>query len=86
VTVQGERAGTAGELIESPASLVTILLMLVHNFSMNSVTSVDHWMNVLEKEIEDIVVSKHTAHLAHVERILKGTAIILPWADLSNLK
>jgi hypothetical protein len=73
VIIKGERAGPTGSLVDSPATLVTILLMLVHNFSMNSVTSADHWMNILEAEIEDIVVSKHSAHLAHVERILKGT-------------
>jgi hypothetical protein len=73
VIIKGERAGTAVSLVDSPASLVTFLLMLVHNFSMNSVTSVDHWLNTLEAEIEDIVVSKHSAHLAHAERVLKGT-------------
>jgi hypothetical protein len=68
---------------------VTFLLMLVHNFSMNSVTSVDHWMNILEKEIEDIVVSKHSAHLAHVERVLKGTRShvfsVIPWRNYSDV-
>jgi hypothetical protein len=70
--MRGRSAGVAGELTDSPASLVTFLLMLVHNFSMNSAASVDYWLNVLEKEIKDIVVSKHSAHLAEVERMLKG--------------
>jgi hypothetical protein len=74
VIIKGKQAGAAGELTDSPASLVTFLLMLVHNFGLNSVASVDHWLNVLEKEIKDIVVSKHSAHLTEVERILKGSS------------
>jgi len=70
--MSGRGAGVAGEMTDSPASLVTFLMMLIHNFSMNSVASVDYWLNVLEKEIKDIVVSKHSAHLAEVERMLKG--------------
>lgn len=80
VVMSGRNAGAAGELTDSPASLVSFLFMLIHNFSMNSVASVDYWLNVLEKEIKDIVVSKHSAHLTEVERILKG----LYSASLSN--
>lgn len=65
----------AGELTDSPASLVTFLLMMTHSFSMNSGASVDYWISVLEKEIKDMVVSKHSLHLAEVERILKGAEI-----------
>lgn len=70
--MSGRNAGAAGELTDSPASLVTFLLLLIHNFSMNSAAALDYWLNVLEKEIKDIVVSKHSAHLTEVERILKG--------------
>ena len=70
--MRGKRTGVAGELSDSPASLVTFLMMLIHNFSMNSAAAVDYWLNVLEREIKDIVVSKHSAHLAEVERTLKG--------------
>ena len=70
--MRGKRTGVAGELSDSPASLVTFLMMLIHNFSMNSAAAVDYWLNVLEREIKDIVVSKHSAHLAEVERIIKG--------------
>lgn len=70
----GRSAGVAGEITDSPAALMTILLMLVHTFSMNAVASIDYWLNLLEKEIKDIVVSKHSAHLSEVERLLKGKA------------
>lgn len=70
----GRSAGVAGEITDSPAALMTILLMLVHTFSMNAVASIDYWLNLLEKEIKDIVVSKHSAHLTEVERLLKGKA------------
>jgi hypothetical protein len=76
VTMHGRSSGVAGEITDSPATLVTFLLMLIHNFNMNSSASVDYWLNTLETEIKDIVVSKHSAHLAEVERILKGKAHI----------
>lgn len=69
----GRSAGVAGEISDSPAALMSFLLMLIHTFSMNAVASIDYWLNLLEKEIKDIVVSKHSAHLAEVERLLKGT-------------
>ena len=78
VTMRGRGTGVGGEITDSPASLVTFLLMLVHNFSMNSAAPVDYWLNVLEKEIKDIVVSKHVTHVAEVERILKGTLLLIP--------
>jgi hypothetical protein len=77
VTIKGRQAGAAGELTDAPASLVTFLLMLMHNFSMNSSAVVDNWLTLLEKEIRDVVVSKHGAHIVEVERILKGTSVDL---------
>lgn len=68
----GRSAGVAGEIADSPAALMSFLLMLIHTFSMNAVASIDYWLNLLEKEIKDIVVSKHSSHLAEVERLLKG--------------
>ena len=73
--IGGRGAGVAGEITDSPAALMTILLMLVHTFSMNAVASIDYWLNLLEKEIKDIVVSKHSTHLTEVERLLKGTTL-----------
>jgi hypothetical protein len=77
VIMRGRSSGVAGEITDSPATLVTFLLMLIHNFNMNSSASVDYWLNMLEMEIKDIVVSKHSAHIAEVERILKGTFTVL---------
>ncbi len=73
--IGGRNAGVAGEITDSPAALMTTLLMLVHTFSMNAVASIDYWLNLLEKEIKDIVVSKHSAHLTEVERLLKGSIL-----------
>jgi len=75
VIIGGRSAGVAGEITDSPAALMTILLMLVHTFSMNAVASIDYWLNLLEKEIKDIVVSKHSTHLTEVERLLKGNIL-----------
>lgn len=42
---------------------------------MNSASTIDAWLTVLEKEIKDIVVSKHGVHLTEIERIIKGIVI-----------
>ena len=81
--MRGRSSGIAGELTDSPASLVTFLLMLMHNFSMNSAATVDYWLNALEVEIKDIVVSKHSTHMNEVERVLKGEKDIL--RSLANI-
>lgn len=73
--IKGKGAGAAGDLTDSPASLATFLQLLMHNFSMNSASTIDAWLTVLEKEIKDIVVSKHGVHLTEIERIIKGIVI-----------
>jgi hypothetical protein len=68
----GGGADVTGELADSPASLVTLLQLLIHNFSMDSSTAIGDWLKLLEKEIKDVVVSKHSAHLIEAERVVKG--------------
>lgn len=66
-------AGGADDIADSPATLVTYLQLLLHNFSMNSCATLDYWLGVLEKEIRDVVVSKHSTHISEVEKLLRGT-------------
>jgi len=82
--MKGRSAGLSGEMADSPGTLATFVLMLIHNFSMNSVAPVDYWLNVLEKEIKDIVVSKHSSHLAEVERVLKGIQYLVDRCDTTS--
>ena len=70
--MRGRSANVASEIADSPASLVTFLTLLIHNFNMNSSATLDYWLSVLEKEIKDIVVSKHKSHLSEIERMIKG--------------
>lgn len=65
-------AGGADDIADTPATLVTFLHLLLHNFSMNSCATLDYWLGVLEKEIRDMVVSKHSAHITEIDKLLRG--------------
>ena len=78
----GGSADTTAELIDSPASLVTFILLLLHNFDMESTIAIDEWLRLLEREIKDVVVSKHSTHLAEAERILKGETSLVSFCCL----
>ncbi len=34
--------------------------------------SIDYWMATVEKEVKDMVVSKHSTHVKEMERVIKG--------------
>ncbi|KAJ1422210.1 hypothetical protein B484DRAFT_465359 [Ochromonadaceae sp. CCMP2298] len=70
VIMMGGAAPANAELTDGPASLVTLLILIMHNFSIDSSADVETWLRILEKEIKDVVVSKHSAHLAEVNRVL----------------
>lgn len=52
-------------------TLMSFISMMVHCFSMQSMSSLDYWMNMVELEIKDMAVSKHSSHLAEMSRITK---------------
>jgi hypothetical protein len=52
-------------------TLMSFISMMVHCFSMQSMSSLDYWMNMVEQEINDMAVSKHSSHLAEMSRITK---------------
>jgi Mg2+ and Co2+ transporter CorA len=64
-------ADIAGELDESPMTLMSFITTMVHCFSTKSMTSLDYWLNTVEREINDMAVSKHSSHLAEMSRIVK---------------
>lgn len=73
VTCSGGVAVVAGEIDDSSHTLASFILMLTHSFSMGTLGSLDYWVNIIEKEIKDMVVSKHSSHVAEMERLIKGS-------------
>jgi hypothetical protein len=63
VTMLGGSASVSGELLDSPASVATLALLAMRTSSMDSSTGLDNWLKLLEKEIKDVVVSKHSSHI-----------------------
>ena len=62
----------AAELDDTPATLACFIMMMLHSFSMSNLGALDYWINVVENEVKDMVVSKHSAHLKEMRRIVKG--------------
>lgn len=52
----------AASLADGPISLTVMLLSLVNNFSMNIMGHLESWKFKLEKEVNDLAVSKHICH------------------------
>ena len=62
-----------GEITESPAGLLTILVGVMHNFSMKSMGQLYSWINIIGREAEDCTVSKHMAHAKEIGRLVGNT-------------
>lgn len=62
----------AGELDDSPTTLACFLAMLLHSYSMTNLGALDYWINMVEADVQDIVVSKHTTHVKEMHRIVRG--------------
>jgi hypothetical protein len=61
----------AGRVNDSPSALLSVLVNCVHNFSMNTLGSLNTWVGIIEQETEDIVVSKHYVHLKEIKKLVK---------------
>jgi hypothetical protein len=47
----------------SPSQLMSAIILLVHNFSMNTLGTIMMWLNTIKLEVVDVSVSKHTVHV-----------------------
>jgi hypothetical protein len=85
VTTTGGVADVGGEIDDSPVTLLSFLMMLMHSYSMMSLGNLDSWIKIVENEVRDVVVSKHSAHLAEMERIMKDfQAYVEPYHQIFN--
>ncbi len=44
---------------------------MMHNFSMNSMGTMNNWLTLIESEVQDIAVSKHSYHLKATKKLQK---------------
>ena len=52
---------------------MSFIASLMHSYSMRSLGTIDYWMACIEREVKDVVVSKHSGHVNEMERVIKGT-------------
>ena len=72
-----------GELIDSSAYLAVILINLVHNFNMDTLSVLEMWMSTLEEQMEDMAVTKHNFHIEDMMRMANASENYMkPFNDL----
>lgn len=78
-------AVVCGELDDCPAALVTTIISLVHAFSMDTISSLDYWLNLIDSEVATIAVSKHPVHKKMCDQTLQNILdYVNPSFDILN--
>mmetsp|Transcript_13380 Transcript_13380/g.13877 ORF Transcript_13380/g.13877 Transcript_13380/m.13877 type:complete len:932 (-) Transcript_13380:194-2989(-) len=60
----------AGELTDSSGALAAVIISLIQSFSMNTQGSLDTWLNLISAGVDDLAVSKHSAHAKELGNII----------------
>lgn len=66
---QGGTTPSHGEMADSSAYLALMLINLMNNFSMDTLSQVETWIARLEEDMEVMAVTKHSFHLEHLRKI-----------------
>lgn len=64
-----------GEVTDCPFSLVSMIVTLISNFSMNTMGPLHAWKKLIESEVDDVAVSKHVDHCTEMKRISSAIKI-----------
>jgi hypothetical protein len=59
----------AGDVTDCPFALVSMIVTLVSNFSMNTMGPLYAWKKIVETEVDDVAVSKHVDHCTEMKKI-----------------
>ena len=80
---QGGAVPIHGEILDSISYLALILVILLHNFNMNTLQVVEHWMSIISEHLEDLAISKHSVHIDKIVDICDGIeSYVLPFHHL----
>ena len=83
VIVGGGVAASGGELADSSAALLAMIIENIHNFAMSSLGSIDLWTLMLQKDIEMCSVTKHAFHIKELrEKLDAMKAYVQPIHDI----
>lgn len=61
-----------GHLVDSPINLTIMLIEELHDVSMGSMRSLEHWITCIEHDTARVVVTKHNQHIRRLLRLLTG--------------
>lgn len=59
----------AGDITDCPMSLMSMIITLVSNFSMNTLGPLHAWKKLVDSEVDDVAVSKHVDHCTEMKKI-----------------
>ena len=66
-----KQAIDSSALADHLSELATLIVGMVHNFSMNTSGALDEWLSVLEEDANELAVSKHTEHCRMAKATLR---------------
>lgn len=64
------KSAVCGELDDCSFGLVSVITAMVHSFSMDTIGAIDYWLNLIDEEVAEVAVSKHSFHQREVQRII----------------
>lgn len=64
-----------GEVTDCPFALVSMIVTLVSNFSMNTMGPLHAWKKLIDSEVDDVAVSKHVDHCTEMKKISSAIKI-----------
>jgi hypothetical protein len=65
----------AGDLTDCPFALMSMIVTLVSNFSMNTMGPLYAWKKLIDSEVDDVAVSKHVDHCTEMKKISSAIKI-----------
>ena len=65
-----------GQLADSSAHLLALLVHVIHEFTVSSsISPIESWINALEIDTEATVMTKHARHIRLIMNLLDGERI-----------
>lgn len=83
VIAGGGTAEKLGDLDDSSAALANFMILMVHSLSMNTMGSLEQWLDIIDEEVAAVCVTKHKDHLNEIQNLVETMkAYVDPWVEL----
>jgi hypothetical protein len=64
-----------GEMVDSSGYLFVVIVTLVHNFGISTISDLKMWVDIIERDINFMTVTKHAFHIRECLRMCKEVGL-----------